>query len=66
MLIEKWPFLSSLGGGPAFNVGRTYAAFAADLDHGKHTVPDFADAVRRHEILAAIEGSAASGERVKV
>jgi hypothetical protein len=27
-------------------------------------VPDFADAVRRHEVIAAIERSAASGERV--
>jgi len=27
-------------------------------------VPDFADAVRRHEVIAAIETSAASGERV--
>jgi predicted dehydrogenase len=30
-----------------------------------HIVPDFADAVRRHEVIAAIERSAASGERVK-
>jgi len=49
---------------PAFNVGRAYAAFAADIDNGTHTVPDFADAVRRHELIAAIERSAASGERV--
>jgi predicted dehydrogenase len=41
-----------------------YAAFAADIDNGTHTVPDFADAVRRHEVIAAIERSAASGERV--
>jgi hypothetical protein len=27
-------------------------------------VPDFADAVRRHEVIAAIESSAASGKRV--
>ena len=65
-LAEKWPALSSLQGVPAFNVGRTYAAFAADIDNGKRTVPDFADAVRRHEVIAAIERSAASGERVKV
>ena len=64
-LVEKWPALTSLEGAPAFNVGRTYAAFAADLDSGKHTVPDFADAVRRHEVIAAIERSAASGERMK-
>jgi hypothetical protein len=28
-------------------------------------VPDFADAVLRHELIAAIERSAASGKRVK-
>src|SRR2546421_164971 len=65
-LAQKWPALTSLEGAPAFNVGRAYAAFAADIENGKHTVPDFGDAVRRHEVLAAIERSAASGERVKV
>ena len=65
-LTQKWPALTSLQGAPAFNVGRVYAAFAADIDNGKHTVPDFADAVRRHEVIAAIERSVAAGERVKV
>jgi predicted dehydrogenase len=64
-LIQRWPALSSLDGAPAFNVGRAYAAFAADIDNGTHTVPDFADAVRRHEVIAAIERAAATGERVK-
>jgi predicted dehydrogenase len=64
-LTQKWPTLNSLEGAPAYNVGRAYAAFAADIDNGTHTVPDFADAVRRHEVIAAIERSAASGERVK-
>jgi predicted dehydrogenase len=64
-LTQKWPALTSLEGAPAFNVGRAYAAFAADIDRGTHTVPDFADAVRRHEVIAAIERSAASGARVK-
>src|SRR6184192_3307661 len=64
-LTQKWPALTSLEGAPAYNVGRAYAAFAADFDHGTHTVPDFADALRRHEVIAAIERSAASGERVK-
>ena len=63
-LTQKWPTLTSLEGAPAFNVARAYAAFAADIDNGTHTVPDFADAVRRHEVVAAIERSAASGERV--
>src|SRR6266508_3221011 len=65
-LTQKWPTLTSLEGAPAYNVGRAYAAFAADIENGTHTVPDFADAVRRHEVIAAIERSAASGERVKV
>jgi predicted dehydrogenase len=62
---QKWPALTGLEGAPAYNVGRAYAAFAADIDNGTHTVPDFADAVRRHEVIAAIERSAASGERLK-
>jgi len=64
-LTQKWPMLASLEGAPAFNVGRAYAAFATDIANGTHTVPDFADDVRRHEVIAAIERSAASGERVK-
>jgi predicted dehydrogenase len=64
-LRQKWPALTSLEGTPAENVGRAYAAFAADIDKGTHTVPDFADAVARHDLLAAIERSAASGEHVK-
>jgi predicted dehydrogenase len=62
-LTQRWPTLASLDSTPADNVGRAYAAFAADID-GTHTVPDFADAVRRHEVLAAIATSAESGERV--
>ncbi len=64
VLTQKWPPLTKLEGAPAFNVGRAYAAFATDIDNGTHTVPDFAAAVRRHELIAAIERSAASGERV--
>ena len=65
-LTRRWPALTSLEGAPAYNVGRAYAAFAADIANGTHTVPDFADAVRRHELIAAIEWSAASGDRVKL
>ena len=64
-LTQKWPALTSLEGTPAYNVGRAYAAFAADINNGTHSVPDFADAVGCHEVIAAIERSAASGERVK-
>jgi predicted dehydrogenase len=62
---QRWPALTGLEGAPAYNVGRAYAAFAADIDGGTHTVPDFADAVRRHEVIDAIERSATAGERVK-
>jgi predicted dehydrogenase len=64
-ITQKWPALAGLDGAPAYNVGRAYAGFAADIDNQTHTVPDFTDAVRRHELIAAIEQSAASGERVK-
>jgi predicted dehydrogenase len=64
-LTQKWPALTSLEGSSAYNVGRAYAAFAADIDNGTHTVPDFTDAVARHKVLAAIERSSASGRRVK-
>jgi len=65
-LTEKWPELTSLNGTPAYNVGRAYAAFALDKSNGSRTAPDFDDAVRRHEVIDAIERSAASGERVRV
>jgi predicted dehydrogenase len=65
-LTRRWPTLSRLEGAPAYNVGRAYATFATDVEKRTHTVPDFADAVRRHEVIAAIERSATSGERVKV
>jgi predicted dehydrogenase len=63
-LRHKWPALMALEGSPAFNVGRAYAAFAADMENRTHTVPDFASAVQRHEVIAAIKRSAVSGERV--
>src|SRR5882762_2801229 len=37
-LTQKWPALTSLEGTPAYNVGRAYAAFAADIDYGTHTM----------------------------
>jgi predicted dehydrogenase len=64
-LTHRWPSLTSLEGAPAFNVGRAYAAFAGDLENGTHTVPDFADAVRVHELIACIQKAAATGERVR-
>jgi predicted dehydrogenase len=60
---QEWPSLTGFAGTPAYNVGRAYARFA-NTDSGTHTAPDFADALTRHEVIAAIERSAASGARV--
>src|SRR5204863_437854 len=38
VVTQKSPALAKLEGTPAFNVGRAYAAFAADLDNGTHTL----------------------------
>src|SRR5438067_508526 len=35
-LAQRWPELATLEGAPAFNVGRAYAAFAADTDNATH------------------------------
>src|SRR5256712_13226509 len=59
-LTQKWSALTSLEGTPAYNVGRAYAAFAADMENGTHTVPDFADAARRHEAIPPIARPTAS------
>ena len=64
-LTNRWPSLTNLQGAPAYNVGRAYAAFAGDIEKGTRTVPDFADAVRVHELIASIQKSAATGERVR-
>jgi predicted dehydrogenase len=48
-LTQKWPALTSLEGAPAYNVGRAYAAFAADIETGLiacRTSPTPSDATR--------------------
>ena len=49
------------GLGPASNVARLYSRLAADLRSGSRTVPDFADAVRRHMLVSAVQLAAESG-----
>lgn len=46
------------------NVAKLYARMAADLSAGTRTAPDFDDAVQLHRVLAAIEISARTGQRV--
>ncbi len=55
---------ASTPGGPPRNVGQAYARFAAALSAGQPFVPDFAHAVKRHKLIAAIEQSSASGTSV--
>jgi predicted dehydrogenase len=52
---------------PGSNVLRLYAALAQDIRSGTREVPDFAHALRRHRLLAAIETAAAGpGSRISL
>lgn len=48
------------------NVGEMYRSFAADLRTGTRLAPTFDDAVRTHQLIAAIEESDRLGRRVTV
>ena len=52
--------------GPAVNVAQTYVRLQEDLRQGTHECPNFADAVRRHRLLDAVETAARTGTRVRV
>ncbi|MDE2596542.1 MAG: Gfo/Idh/MocA family oxidoreductase [Sphingomonadales bacterium] len=52
--------------GPALNVAQVWQAFADDLATGSRKTFDFDQAVQRHTLLAAIERSAAHGNKEKV
>ncbi len=49
--------------GMAANVAANYALLAADLRNGTHHAPSFADALALHQLVDAIERSAADGAR---
>jgi predicted dehydrogenase len=52
--------------GPPRNVAQAYARFARALAAGERFEPDFAHAVKRHALIAAIERSAEEGRAVRV
>ncbi|RVQ67100.1 Gfo/Idh/MocA family oxidoreductase [Croceicoccus ponticola] len=52
--------------GAGTNVAQVYARFADDLRNGTRTAPDFAVAVMRHRLIAAIEAAAESGRATQV
>jgi predicted dehydrogenase len=49
--------------GMGANVSNIYTLLAADIKNGSATAPNFADAVRLHRLIYAIEQSAAGGAR---
>lgn len=48
----------------AENVAQAYVLLAGDLRDGTSHCPTFADAVRRHRLIDAVERAAASGQRI--
>jgi predicted dehydrogenase len=62
---ESYQFPQPLGA-PANNVALIYQRIAADLTTGTHTAPTFADALKTHELIAAIERSAEEGRAIKL
>lgn len=57
---------SQLESGMPACVARNYALLAQDIRSGSHTVASFDDAFALHQLIDAIEASAASGSRVTV
>lgn len=55
---EATEAIKALDGTPAGNVGRLYAQYAHDRRTGVDSVPDFDDAVIRHQMITSIETSA--------
>ena len=55
-----------LPAGPPRNVAQAYARLAQALAAGERYEPDFAHAVKRHALIAAIERSADGGRSVRV
>lgn len=49
--------------GQCYNVAALYAQFAQDRRDGTRIAPDFADALRRHRLIDAIERAGATGVR---
>ena len=63
MTVPDSYYVTDLRSGPAVNVAEAYARLANDLRDGTSTCPTFDDAVRRHQMLEAIEASAKDGKR---
>ncbi len=60
------PHVSGHGSGLGVNTMLEYAALARDIREGTQSVPDFAYALRRHRLLAALEEAARTGIAQKI
>ena len=58
-----WLPQNALGGSPR-ELASLYAAYARDRRDGTHLAPTFADAVRMHELIDAIEEANQGGQRI--
>lgn len=65
-LPPSYDVLPELAGSTARAVGHAYWQVQRDLREGTAVVPDFAHAVRRHQLLDAIERAATTGNRQAV
>jgi predicted dehydrogenase len=55
------PAIADIVAGPARNVARLYAALADDIRTGATTVPDFRYALRRHQLVDAVQAADRTG-----
>lgn len=62
----RYRWVSDALGGPAVNVAQSYMLLAQDIREGTRQATSFADALVRHRLIAAIEESAAGGQRITV
>ena len=57
---------ADMAAGPGRNVAQAYARFAKALESGATGSPDFADAIRRHALIDAMERSHVEGKVIKL
>ena len=60
---ERYHTTSTDPATPSHAVAEAYAQIAQDLRTGSTSAPTFADALRRHRMLAAVQQAAATGQR---
>ena len=59
----KYQILSIPPGNIYYPIAQNYSDLLSDIDNGTHIVPTFEDAVKRHQMIEAIETAARTGKR---